>query len=116
METVEVVDKHLRLAEPLTVMFSPGGFSPSGITDGKMQLSGLAVEPPAGGEDVSERIGMIVNDHLGIAGGSAAEKHQHRIAHFVFRRTRKHIAVSRQIGIKGCPALFLSVDAEFEFE
>ena len=79
METVEVIREDARLHDPLTVVLAPHGLAPTGVGDREVNAVGPHVMPMLGGRDMTERVGRIVQDHLGIARRAAREVHEHGI-------------------------------------
>ena len=73
---IEVVDKDIGSGNPLSVEFSPHGFSPAGVGQGKVQALFVEIVPVRPGNDVSQRIGEVVSHHLGVSGGTRGEVEQ----------------------------------------
>lgn len=65
-----VVNKNGGAGYPLPIELSPDGFTPTCIGDGEVDTVRAEVMPETAGGDVSERIGVIVGDHLGVTGGA----------------------------------------------
>ena len=74
-----VIDEQGGARQPLTVKLAPGGLPPSGIGDGQVQAVLTEIVPEGARRQMSQRIPVVMDDHLGLAGRSAGEVHQHDI-------------------------------------
>ena len=74
-------------------MLAPHRLCPTGIGNGEVQAVGIDVLPPPGGDDMPQRIAEAVGNDLGITGGAAAEKHQHRVGHLLIGGPLELVAV-----------------------
>ena len=81
-----------------------------------MQTVGIGILPPFGGDDMTDGIGIAVLNDFGIAGGAAAEEHQHRIGGFVFRITGIGIGETAVFSVEVIPAFALTVDDDFDLK
>ena len=79
VEIVEVEDHHSAAAEPLPVELAPGGLPPAGLGHGEVEAAVLNLLPVLGGEDMGQRVGVVVHDRLGVPGGAGGEVENHRL-------------------------------------
>ena len=79
IEAVKVIDKDRCLAQPLAIKLAPHGFGPAGVGNGQMQAIGIDPVPVFGGNEVTQRVLVIMGCQLGIAGSAGGEEHQHGI-------------------------------------
>ena len=82
IEAIVIVDEDRRSGQPLAVDLAPGALGPSRIGHSVVQPVVLHILPVLGGEDMAQGIGLIVLDHLGVAGGPGGEVPQKDIRRF----------------------------------
>ena len=108
VEAVEVVGQHARLHGPLAVELAPDRLAPAGVGDREVRAAVAGgVVPELRGRGVCQRVGAVVQDHLGLAGGARREVHDHRL---VDLRGDAHPELSRRThaGVEVDPALALA--------
>ena len=116
VKAVEVIHENCALAEPLSVEFTPGGFAPAGIGNREMQTIRLDIVPPARRDDVSERIGVRMFNHFGIAGRAGAEIHQGGIMRIQSFHAGEAVAVTFHFGVEIMFAFARFADRNPEFD
>ena len=79
VEPVHIVYEGCRFAEPLTVQLAPHGLGPAGIGNGVVETVRVHAVPVLGGMEVTQRIFVVVQCHLGIAGGAGGKERQQGI-------------------------------------
>ena len=62
-----------------------------------------------------QRIRVVVQNHFGITGSAAAEKHQQRIGNFVIRRTGEFFAETGDGTVEIQPVFAVAFDDDFQF-
>ena len=75
-ELLMVVHEYIGACNPLTVKFSPYGFSPAGIGDGEVQALFCQIMPETACDDMSQWISKVMGHHFRFTGSSAGEIHQ----------------------------------------
>ena len=80
VEAVEVVDEYGGLVEPLSVELAPHGFRPSGVGNGEVEPVGVYAVPVTRGDEMAERVFVVVGCDLRVSGGAGGEEHEHELA------------------------------------
>ena len=106
VEAVEVVREHASLHEPLAIVLAPHRLAPAGVGDGQMQPVGFDVMPMLRRDQVRQGVVGIMQHHLGIAGGTGGEIHEHGVADMGFH-TGKFLAGVAHAGVEIMPSLTL---------
>ena len=75
-ELVEVIHENAGAHCHLTVQLAPRRFSPAGVADGEVYSVGVHVLPVLCGLDMRQTVGVVVHDHLRVAGGAGGEVQQ----------------------------------------
>ena len=101
MEAVEVIGEHAGFHEPLAVVLAPNRLAPAGVGDGEVDAVGAHIVPMLSGHEMGDRITGVVQDHLGVAGSTGAEVHEHGIcgqgvASFEVGRCVEHAGIEVQ--------------------
>ena len=78
----DIVDEDARADDPLAEEFSPRALAPAGIRDRQVEIVSVQVVPHARGDEVPERVGVVVDHHLRLAGGAGGEEDQQRVGRF----------------------------------
>ena len=77
-KAIEVIGKDARLHGPRAIELAPHGLAPTSVGNGEVQATvANHVVPELCGDGVRQRIGAVVQDHLGVARGAAREVHDH---------------------------------------
>ena len=105
MEAVVVVGHDRGLHGPRTIELAPNCLAPASVRNGEVQAAvGHGVVPQLGRDGVRQRVGAVVQDHLGLAGGARAKVHEHGL---VDLRGYAHpkLAAAAHAGVEVHPAL-----------
>ena len=78
-EALKVVDKDRTPGQPLAIELAPHALGPAGFRNGEVKPAVLALLPVQAGHDMSQRIIMVMRNHLGHAGGAAGEVEQQEV-------------------------------------
>jgi N utilization substance protein B len=116
IKAVKIVDHNCTLVEPLTVDFSPESLRPTGIGDGKVQTVRFDTLPPAGGDDVSKRVGKAMDNGFRESGRAAAEEHDRGISRLEVGRTLKLRLAFGILLIEVVPILVAAVNTDTVFD
>ena len=105
MEAVVVVGHDRGLHGPRAVELAPNCLAPAGVGDGEVQAAvGYGVVPQLCRHGVCQRVGAVVQHHLGLAGRAGAEVHEHGVVR-LGGHAHPELAAAAHAGVKVHPAL-----------
>ena len=79
VEAIEVVGEDTPLHQPLAIELAPDGLAPASVRDGEVNTVGIHVVPVLGRDQMGQRVGGVMQDHLGVARSAGGEIHKHRV-------------------------------------
>ena len=82
MEFLVFVNKNAAACEHLSVQLAPNGLGPTGVGYGQVASVFLYIVPKAGGDDMTQGIGIIVGHHFGLSGGAGGKVEVEQVAVF----------------------------------
>lgn len=77
IKAVEIINKHSRLTQPLTVELSPEALGPAGVGDGQVQPVRVDLIPVFCSDKMSKRIFIVVCCNFRVSGRTGGKEHEH---------------------------------------
>ena len=77
IKAVEIINKHSRLTQPLTVELSPEALGPAGVGDGQVQPVRVDLMPVFCSDKMSKRIFIVVCCNFRVSGRTGGKEHEH---------------------------------------
>ena len=74
-----VIHEYRGSCEPLAIELAPDGLAPACVGHCEVEAVFAEVVPIDSGDKVTEGVGVVVGDHLGLPAGAAGEVHQHYV-------------------------------------
>ena len=102
--SVIIVYKLSAARYPLPIAFSPAAFGPARVGHRNMQSSVQHLVPVNRGKNMTKRIVVVVQHHLGHAGSTRGEEHKHRVSSACALIRDKFLAATLQQLVKIQPS------------